>query len=274
MMTKQVLAARYGLESPDELTFCNAIAEVKSDDVIDPMLFTARISTNAVDNDAEVLLPRGMITTRFDKSGAGFWNHNYAQPIFVPEGKLTRTDTYVEGKGRFLERPADWQGEWFPDYVRAFVGAMSSSGKKVGVSVGFIPIETREPSKKDVAMFGENVRRVISKWELLEWSIAPVQANAEAYITAVGKSLDKTAYKALFAADPPDPAPDACSSVIGDSSTTDTVIDPVSAATDDANAVVKRRKRYILVVQNGIENYLSDAVHRSFELARGQLWTK
>lgn len=203
-MNAAQLRQRYKLDDSVSVKWLPAAAEVKGSDPLDPLLFTARISSSAIDSDREVLLPKGMVTKRFDVSGAGFWNHDYSQPIFAPVGKLQRFDGHIEGKGRFFPRPDDWQGPWMPDYARAFVSAMAKSGRKVGVSVGFVPIETRQPTKKDIESYGEDVRRVVSKWELLEWSIAPVQANADAYVTAVGKSLDRTAYKCLFGSEPKD----------------------------------------------------------------------
>lgn len=172
-------------------------AEVKAVED-DPYLFTATISAGVIDRDDEVLLPSGMMGSEFDDTGAVFWNHNHDQPIAVPVGRVSKTGNQITSKARFMERPADFEGPFLPDYARAFVTAMSKMGKKAGVSVGFIPLENREPSKKDKEMFGDSVWRVISKWKLLEWSIAPVQANPAAMVTAVGKMMEPAAFKALF----------------------------------------------------------------------------
>lgn len=163
----------------------------------DPYKFTARITTAALDRDDEVLLPTGMDPSEFDVSGAIFWNHSYDQPIGVG-GPLKRSERDVSAEASFLKRPDDHVGAWFPDFARAFVQQMAKAGKRVGVSVGFIPTEMRKPSKKDRDAYGDRVRSVVSKWRLLEWSIAPVQANPEAVITSVGKHLEPAAFKALF----------------------------------------------------------------------------
>jgi hypothetical protein len=64
-----------------------------------------------------------------------------------------------------------------------------AAGINPGVSIGFMPIESRNATKADIAKYGAGVGAVHSKWKLLEFSIAPVQANQDAYVTAVGKGL-------------------------------------------------------------------------------------
>jgi len=189
METNLVIAGikkRHRLDEDAEVKLKQVAAEVDSE--IDPFAFTAKITTDSVDRDKEVLLPLGMDPSEFNVSGSVFWNHNYDRPIAIP-GALKRSDKGWLAKANFLKRPKDFSGEFFPDFVRAFVTQSKELGKRVGISVGFIPIEQRQPSKRDKEMFGESVRNVISKWKLLEWSVAPVQSNADAFVTAVGKGL-------------------------------------------------------------------------------------
>ena len=159
----------------------------------DPHKFTARITTDALDRQDEVVLPAGGQFGEFLNSGAIFWNHDYETPVGYPDKAkhIIQGENYVEAGGIFMKRPADWQGEWFPDFVREFVNQGISAGINPGVSIGFIPLETRRPTKLDVQRYGERVTLVHSKWRLLEFSIAPVQANQEAVVTAVGKGLIK-----------------------------------------------------------------------------------
>ena len=176
-------------------------AEFKAD-ASDPYAFTATISTSGLDRDREVLLPGGIRTGAFDASGSIFWNHDYDRPIAIPSGPLKVTDGAVIGKARFLERPDDHVGEWFPDTVRAYVSQANAAGRGVGVSVGYIEKAHRRPSKKDKADFGAEVVNVVTEWPITEWSIAPVQANTQAMVTAVGKGLvTPECVKALFDVD-------------------------------------------------------------------------
>lgn len=148
--------------------------------------FKARITTDSLDRDGEVMQPLGMDSSEFDKSGAIFWNHDYDKPVAKPAGKMVRTKGYVDCEAEFAKRPDDYQGDFFPDFARAMV----QQGIVKGVSVGFIPIEARSPSKKDVETWGDDVRRVHSKFRLLEWSIAPVQCNPDAVIQmAISKGI-------------------------------------------------------------------------------------
>lgn len=147
--------------------------------------FRARITTSQLDRDNEVLLPSGCDTTDFEKSGPICWNHDYNQIVGIPS-KIIRTDSYIEAEGVFLKRPADWQGEWFPDYVKALVEQSHAMGKGVGISVGFIATGSRFPTPNDKALYGPGVRNIIERWKLLEFSFAPIQSNPGA-MTLPGK---------------------------------------------------------------------------------------
>lgn len=171
-------------------------------DPADPLLFTARITKSVLDRDGEVLLPGGMDASEFDVSGAVFWNHNYDSPVAVSVGKLQGNANEVIAKARFIERVEGDNSTFLPDYARAFVTAMAKAGRSAGVSVGFVGLDYRNPTKKDREDFGESVTRVYTRWKLLEWSIAPVQANQDAYVTAMGKSLDPVVCKSLFGVEP------------------------------------------------------------------------
>ena len=100
---------------------------------------------------------------------------------------------------QFLKRPEDFKGEFFPDFVRAVVTQAKELGKRVGVSVGLIPKESRKPSQKDEDMFGSDVDNVVSKWKMLEWSIAPVQSNEDAVVlSASNKRLEPKEVAKLY----------------------------------------------------------------------------
>ena len=164
----------------------------------DDHAFRARISTNALDRDREVMLPQGMDASEFDKSGAIFWNHDYDKPIGFPTD-MKQGENHIIGGAKFMKRPENFKGEFFPDFVRAFVQQAKELGRGIGVSVGFEVISSRRPSGKDKNVYGQDLLEVIDRWKLLEWSIAPVQANQEAMTLALQKGLLKPeCLKALF----------------------------------------------------------------------------
>lgn len=181
---KNALRQRFGLASGVEVCLASCSMDVTTNltpenkSPIDPHWFKARITTDALDRDGEVMIPQGMIGTEFEKNGTIFWNHNYDLPIAAALGKLVRGDREWVSEGRFAERPSDYVGEFYPDYVRALV----SQRIVRGVSVGFIPIESRKPTEKDFEIYGRGVKRVHSKWKMLEWSFAPIQSNVEAMV--------------------------------------------------------------------------------------------
>lgn len=170
-------------------------AEIKAED---PLRFSATISTDTLDRDDEVLLPTGMMPDEFNESGMVFWNHNYDKPVAFPDRPKVAGSSVLCG-AKWMERPENYVGEWFPDFAKALCQQASSLGRAIGVSVGFIAMDYRVPSKKDIETWGDRIRRVITRWKLLEWSIAPVQSNPSAIVTAVGKGLvSREAAKACF----------------------------------------------------------------------------
>lgn len=160
----------------------------------------ATITTAAVDRDGEVLVPQGCYTKDFEKNPSVFLGHDYYN---LPIGKcaaIRRTPDAIVAKTVFAERPADFPvgQEWIPDTLFS----LFQQGVLKGFSVGFLPIESRPATDKDVEKFGAGVRRVYSKWNLLEYSVAAIPANPEAIAMAVSKGFVKAATaKAIFGKD-------------------------------------------------------------------------
>lgn len=188
-----VIRKRHGLANDAPVQLKSVPVAVKMEDG-DPYQFTPRITSDTLDRDDEVLLPMGMDPTEFEKSGAIFYNHDYSQPVGFP-GKLRKGKDgdrqFIEAPGsKFMRKPDDWGDAAFPpDYARAYVTQAIEAGVLPGISVGFIGDASRAPTKKDKADFGERVKRVWTRWRLLEFSIAPVQSNTDSFVTVMGKSL-------------------------------------------------------------------------------------
>jgi len=149
----------------------------------------ARISTTSVDRDGDVLLPSGADVSDFEKNPVVLLTHQQGQlPIGRALGIRKRTNDIV-AKVIFADRPAGLppQQEWVPDTVHE----LFKQGVLRAFSVGFtIPIGgARAAEKRDLARFGENVRRVITRWKLAELSVVPLPANQDALAMAVSKGL-------------------------------------------------------------------------------------
>lgn len=137
---------------------------------------TAAISTGGIDRDQEVLLPKGAMFENFIKNPIVLWAHSHSE---TPIGKalwIKRQGNKIIAKTKFaLTTKAQ---EVYDLFKGGFLNAFS---------VGFIPVESRQPTPDDIKSNPDwaVVRRIISKWELLEFSAVPVPANPEALALAV-----------------------------------------------------------------------------------------
>ena len=186
----QGIIARYKLDGKSDVRIANVVPTIKSD-AGNEYRFTSRITTDSLDRQGEVLIPDGMDASEFQKTGGVFWNHDYDRPVALPQGKMTRGANYVEWSAEFMKRPEGYEGEFFPDFARAFVTQAVAAGIFPGVSVGFISTRGRRATAEDKKKYGDGVEYVHSNWKLLEFSIAPVQANQDAFVVAIGKGLMK-----------------------------------------------------------------------------------
>ena len=146
----------------------------------------AKLTTDSVDRDGEVLIPQGMNAKDYQQNPVLFYNHEYNNPV----GKVTnikRVENAVVGDLEFAKRPDEYKGDFFPEFVEVLV----RQGIIKGVSVGFVPEENgaRAATKADRSKFGGRIKRVFNRWKLLEVSIAPLPANQDALIQAVGKGI-------------------------------------------------------------------------------------
>mgnify|MGYP003132256884 CR=1 FL=1 len=146
----------------------------------------AKISTNSIDRDGEVLIPQGMNASDYEKNPVLFWNHDYAEPV----GNVTnlrRDDDAIYGTLTFAKRTEGVEGSFFPEVAESLV----RQGVVKGISVGFVPEGggVRNANSKDRQTFGHDVKRVYNRWKLLEVSVAPLPANQDALVEAVGKGL-------------------------------------------------------------------------------------
>lgn len=137
----------------------------------DNRTFTALITNEAKDRDSEILLASGMSKKDFLTNGIILFNHDADQPIGTTTA-LRRSGNGWIAKGRIAENVQKAEEVW----------QLLKQGILKAVSVGFQVLEERSPTKKDIEEFGKGVRNIISKWNLLEFSIVSVGANQEALV--------------------------------------------------------------------------------------------
>jgi len=140
--------------------------------------FTAIISTNDVDLANEVLLPEGVNAKDFKNNAIILFNHDRDNPIGTAKS-IRRQGNGLVAKGKLAQGIERIDDIW----------KLVQQGILKGVSVGFQILEQRPATPEDIKMFGKNVRSVISKWKLLEFSIVSIPCNQSALITGC-KELD------------------------------------------------------------------------------------
>ena len=134
------------------------------------------ISTDAIDRDKEILLPKGAQLDNFKKNPVIPWSHNTFDP---PIGKalwIKRTKTALIAKVRFAT--TDRAEEVWQLFKQGFLNAFS---------VGFKPIKGHSPTPDEIKKTPEwaEANWIFDKWELLEFSPVTVPANPEALAIAV-----------------------------------------------------------------------------------------
>ncbi len=147
----------------------------------------ARISTTSVDRDGDVILPSGLDSRNFEKNPVVLMMHNNQKLPLGRAVSLDKTTDAVIAKAVMERRPPSLPSniEWQPDTILD----LFKQGAPLGFSVGFKIKDNgaRPATGKDRRRFGEDVMRVITQWELLEFSVVPIPANQDALLMAVSK---------------------------------------------------------------------------------------
>jgi len=153
------------------------------------------ISTRDIDRDHEILDPKGAILDQFRLAPQVLWGHDYSEPpIGVDEWIKVDDDGYgILAKTRYGD-----EGRAAQVFRLKQLGILKTQ------SVGFVPIENVEKDgpgwteviKKlarrwvvDAIEYFKDVKRIHTKWLLLEHSDVSVASNVNALQQAVSKGL-------------------------------------------------------------------------------------
>ena len=148
----------------------------------------AYITTDRVDEEGEVVVPEGIDFSRFKKTGTVFYNHDYAAPCGVCTS-IQHTDRGIVAVTQFPERPVGYEGKWLADEVFAMFASDPPIVKSF--SIGFAYTQVRQPNKKDMERYGrDDIKRIVSKSRMLEYSVAPLPMNEDALAVRVSKQLN------------------------------------------------------------------------------------
>lgn len=161
-------------------------------------IYRAVASTDALDRDKEVLVPKGVQVENFMKNPVMLFIHQSKQ---LPVGKILKLEVNdSEIAMDFVFAPTDIGKELQGLYDGEFMSAFS---------VGFYPknyifVEENTPKKLDITLqngskysldltkYKEMPRAVITDWELLEVSPVPIPSNPEALLR---RSMDEAIRK-------------------------------------------------------------------------------
>jgi phage head maturation protease len=151
----------------------------------------SRVTTRAMDRDNEIVLPEGIELDQYRVNPVVLWGHDQDRPV----GKALWVKPDAEGllaKSQYISRPARYVGEWLPDFVFSMIQADVLRGK----SIGFLPLEIRDPSPEELAV-NPQLQLVISRSLLLEYSVVSVPSNPLALVEIVskGQHLDHWQFK-------------------------------------------------------------------------------
>lgn len=135
------------------------------------------ISTAGADRDRDRVMPHGAVIDNYLKNPVVMWGHSYYSPADVIGRTVSLEATDAGIVADFELRPA--ANDQDPQNI---VRLLWDGGWIRTASIGFRPIE-HQPNE-----FGGHD---ITAWELLEWSLVPIPANADA-LRLAAKALGAT----------------------------------------------------------------------------------
>jgi phage head maturation protease len=155
-----------------------------------PRDIVAKISTTAVDREGDVIEPAGVDLKDYWKNPTVLLQHDgQSRPIgVVKRGDIQRQSDGLVARFSMLERAPSLPSnlEWPPDTILD----LFKMGAPLAFSVGFRVKDggIRAATKSDRKKYGRDVQRVVTAWELMEFSVVSIPANQDALLVAVGKS--------------------------------------------------------------------------------------
>lgn len=141
-----------------------------------------KISTDTIDRDKEVLLPKGAVLENYLKNPVVLWAHDYKALPIAKALWVKAEKSALIAKPKFADY--DFAKLCFDLYEGGYLNAFS---------VGFIPVAGKghEPTEDDIKARPDwaGVRWMYEAWELLEFSAVPVPSNPNALRLAMEKGL-------------------------------------------------------------------------------------
>ena len=159
------------------------------------------INTDDVDREGDVVLPGGGDWRTYNRVVA--WAHDYET---LPVGVnlwIKPTETKAAGTGliaktRYHTKPPGWTGDWLADAVWHLM--QQDPPVCTGKSIGFLPLEVREPTRSELELRPEwKGASIIPKWIGIEYSVAIIPMNPAAEMIAISKAAREPATRDFIA---------------------------------------------------------------------------
>lgn len=148
------------------------IEDSKAEKLKSERSITHYISTPHIDRGKDIVNPKGMDSSDFEKSKTVFYNHNYDRPI-AKNLWLKRTEDGVKVKTQFSETP--FANDIYTLHTEDIIKTWS-----IGFDVPRIKGRWSDPVEGSIVTDEKTGIRTINKWILLEYSSAPLAMNPNA----------------------------------------------------------------------------------------------
>jgi len=143
-------------------------------------IIDAMASVAVVDRQGDLVLPNAFEKRmdRFRKNPVILLAHDYEQ---LPIGRSLEE--------KVVENGLQIKVQFAPTEEGIKLYGLYKDGFMRGFSIGYIPLEWRNPTAEEVQKYGPELQRVLTQVELLEISAVPVPANHAALAIAAGWGL-------------------------------------------------------------------------------------
>jgi phage head maturation protease len=144
----------------------------------------AIISTDSVDRDGEVVLPKGLVKQQFQGNPIVLYSHDRKSLPIGSCNWIKAFPNFLKGCYRVTDKTQ----------LGRDVFGLIQDGVLKAHSINFLPIESSPPTTKELIERPDwqGAKLIHRKWELLELSVCSIPCNPEALALAVAKCAPET----------------------------------------------------------------------------------
>jgi hypothetical protein len=146
------------------------------------------ITTDAVDREAQVVLPAGGDWTTYNRVVT--FAHRYDQLPVGSNWWIRPRGKGLIAKTHYPPKPADWgDTPWLPSAILHLM--QQPTPTCTGKSIGFLPLNIRGATNAELQT-RPDLRgvQIIDRWIGIEYAVVPVPCNPEAEMQAVAKGME------------------------------------------------------------------------------------